>query len=223
MDNRTTADLLQIVNRWHAENRTIIAVLHNYEQVRSYFPRTLLLAREPIAWGDTAAVLNPENLQRAQLMSEAGTKPRQAVFWGGMLSHLWAIFLAPFQDFIFMRHALVACLALALGCGPIGVLLVLRRMSLVGDALSHAVLPGVALGFLVSGLSLYSMTLGGIVAGLAVALLSGAVSRVTLLREDAEFCGPVPGFPGLGGSADFLAWQQYGSDSRAFWHHSGGG
>lgn len=104
-----------------------------------------------------------------------------------MLSYLWAIFLAPFQDFIFMRHALVACLALALGCGPIGVLLVLRRMSLVGDALSHAILPGVALGFLVSGLALYSMTLGGIAAGFAVALLSGAVSRVTLLREDASF------------------------------------
>jgi zinc/manganese transport system permease protein len=104
-----------------------------------------------------------------------------------MLSHLWAIFLAPFQDFIFMRHALVACLALALGCGPIGVLLVLRRMSLVGDALSHAVLPGVALGFLVSGLSLYSMTLGGIIAGLIVALLAGTVTRLTLLREDASF------------------------------------
>ena len=86
-----------------------------------------------------------------------------------------------------MRHALVACLALALGCGPIGVLLVLRRMSLVGDALSHAVLPGVALGFLVSGLSLYAMTLGGIVAGLAVALLAGAVTRLTTLREDASF------------------------------------
>ena len=68
------------------------------------------------------------------------------------MNYLYAFFLAPFQDFIFMRHALVACLALALGCGPVGVLLVLRRMSLVGDALSHAVLPGAALGFLVSGL-----------------------------------------------------------------------
>lgn len=86
-----------------------------------------------------------------------------------------------------MRHALVACLALALGCGPVGVLLVLRRMSLVGDALSHAVLPGAALGFLVSGLSLYAMTLGGFVAGLAVALLAGAVTRLTSLREDASF------------------------------------
>jgi zinc/manganese transport system permease protein len=103
------------------------------------------------------------------------------------LSHLSDLFLAPFGDFIFMRHALVACMALALGCGPVGVLLVLRRMSLVGDALSHAVLPGAALGFLVSGLSLYAMTVGGIVAGLAVALLAGAVTRLTMLREDASF------------------------------------
>lgn len=103
------------------------------------------------------------------------------------MTYFFHYFLAPFQDFIFMRHALVACIALALGCGPIGVLLVLRRLSLVGDALSHAVLPGVALGFLVSGLSLYAMTLGGIIAGLAVALLAGAVTRFTLLREDASF------------------------------------
>ena len=103
------------------------------------------------------------------------------------MNHLYDLFLAPFQDFLFMRHALVACLALALGCGPVGVLLVLRRMSLVGDALSHAVLPGAALGFLISGLSLYAMTLGGIAVGLAVALLAGAVTRLTTLREDASF------------------------------------
>jgi len=103
------------------------------------------------------------------------------------MNHLADLFLSPFQEFIFMRHALVACLALALGCGPLGVILVLRRMSLVGDALSHAVLPGAALGFLVSGLSLYAMTLGGFAAGLAVALLAGAVTRLTTLREDASF------------------------------------
>ncbi len=103
------------------------------------------------------------------------------------MNYLFDLFLSPFQDFIFMRHALVACLALALGCGPVGVLLVLRRMSLVGDALSHAVLPGAALGFLFAGLSLYAMTLGGIAVGLAVALLAGAVTRLTTLREDASF------------------------------------
>lgn len=71
VDTRTTADLLEVVLRWHAENRTIIAVLHNFDQVQSHFPRTLMIAREPIGWGDTAEVLIPENLQRARQMSEA--------------------------------------------------------------------------------------------------------------------------------------------------------
>ena len=88
-----------------------------------------------------------------------------------------------------MRRALVACLALALGCGPIGTILVVRRMSLMGDALSHAVLPGAALGFIVAGLSLPAMSLGGVAAGLLVALLSGLVTRLTPLREDASFAG----------------------------------
>lgn len=98
-----------------------------------------------------------------------------------------ALLVAPFVDYGFMRRALVACLALGIGSGPIGVLLMLRRMSLVGDAMSHAILPGAAVGFLVSGLSLPAMGLGGMVAGLAVALLSGLVSRTTILREDASF------------------------------------
>jgi zinc/manganese transport system permease protein len=96
--------------------------------------------------------------------------------------------VAPFADFGFMRRALVACIALGLGAGPIGILLMLRRMSLIGDAMSHAVLPGAALGFLAAGgLSLSAMGLGGLIAGLAVALLSGLVSRSTVLREDASF------------------------------------
>ena len=96
--------------------------------------------------------------------------------------------IAPFVDFGFMRRALVACIALGLGAGPIGILLMLRRMSLIGDAMSHAVLPGAAIGFLVAGgLSLPAMGLGGLIAGLAVALLSGLVSRSTSLREDASF------------------------------------
>jgi zinc/manganese transport system permease protein len=97
------------------------------------------------------------------------------------------LLIEPFREYMFMRHALAACIALAIGCAPVGMLLVLRRMSLMGDALSHAVLPGAALGFLVSGLSLYAMTVGGIVVGLTVALLAGAVARVTALREDASF------------------------------------
>ena len=100
---------------------------------------------------------------------------------------LYHALFEPFVEFGFMRRALVACMALGLGSGPVGVLLMLRRMSLVGDAMSHAVLPGAAIGFLVAGLSLPAMGLGGLVAGLAVALLSGVVSRFTSQREDASF------------------------------------
>ena len=100
---------------------------------------------------------------------------------------LHAALIQPFVEFGFMRRALAACLALSLGCGPAGTLLVLRRMSLVGDALSHAVLPGAAIGFMIAGLSLVVMSFGGFIAGLIVAGLSGLVARVTPQREDASF------------------------------------
>jgi zinc/manganese transport system permease protein len=96
------------------------------------------------------------------------------------------VLIAPFTDFAFMRRALAAVIALALGGGPIGVFLMLRRMSLVGDAMAHAILPGAAIGFLLSGLNLLAMTAGGLIAGFAVALLAGLVSRGTGLKEDAS-------------------------------------
>ena len=71
VDERTTADLLAVVQRWHAEGRTVIAVLHDMEQVRRHFPRTLLLAREAVAWGPTDAVLHEQSLRRARQMVEA--------------------------------------------------------------------------------------------------------------------------------------------------------
>ena len=80
----------------------------------------------------------------------------------------------PFIEFSFMRRALVGCLALSLGAPPIGVFLMLRRMSLMGDAMSHAILPGAAIGYLLAGLSLFAMSLGGFAAGLAVALPRGS-------------------------------------------------
>ena len=95
--------------------------------------------------------------------------------------------LAPFIEYGFMRRALVASLALAMGGASIGVFLILRRMSLMGDALAHALLPGAALGFLLGGLSLPAMSLGGFLAGILTALLSGIVARFTRLREDATF------------------------------------
>ena len=94
---------------------------------------------------------------------------------------------SPFFEYGFMRRALAGCIALSVGSCPLGVVLVLRRMSLVGDAMSHAILPGAAIGFLIAGLSLLAMTIGGLVTGLTVAVLAGVVSRLTPLREDASF------------------------------------
>jgi zinc/manganese transport system permease protein len=99
---------------------------------------------------------------------------------------LYTALIAPFTDFEFMRRALVGALALALAAGPLGVFLMLRRMSLVGDAMAHAILPGAAVGFLVSGLNLFAMTAGGLVAGIVVALAAGLVARATELKEDAS-------------------------------------
>ncbi len=92
----------------------------------------------------------------------------------------------PFVEFSFMRRALLGCLALSLGAAPIGVFLLLRRMALTGDAMSHAILPGAAIGYLVSGLSVGAMTLGGLCAGILVAILAGLVTRHTRTTEDSN-------------------------------------
>ncbi|WP_434997250.1 metal ABC transporter permease [Pectobacterium brasiliense] len=112
-----------------------------------------------------------------------------------MLFHLIA---SPFIEFGFMRRALVGCLVITLSAAPLGCFLLLRRMSLIGDALSHAVLPGVAIGYLISGMSLLAMGIGGFIAGLAVAMLSGFVTRHTELKEDASFAGFYLGSLALG-------------------------
>ena len=99
---------------------------------------------------------------------------------------MYAYFIAPFAEFGFMQRALAGAVILSISAGPIGVFLMFRRMSLAGDAMAHAILPGAAAGFLVSGLAILPMTIGGFAAGLVVALLAGLVSRLTLQREDTS-------------------------------------
>jgi zinc/manganese transport system permease protein len=99
---------------------------------------------------------------------------------------MYDYFIAPFAQFGFMQRALAGAVILAIGAGPIGVFLMFRRMSLAGDAMAHAILPGAAAGFLFSGLAILPMTIGGFAAGLVVALLAGLVSRLTLQREDTS-------------------------------------
>jgi zinc/manganese transport system permease protein len=99
---------------------------------------------------------------------------------------MYDLLVAPFVEFEFMRRALVGTVAIALAGGPVGVFLMLRRMSLTGDAMAHAILPGAAAAYLVTGLSLPAMTLGGLVTGIVVAILAGVVARITALKEDAS-------------------------------------
>ena len=196
VDAKTSADLFDLVRRWHGEQRTVLTALHDIDFVRDEFPETLLLAREPVAWGSTANVLTPENLLMARRMCEAFDEHADANAIGArrrkrereLAAHdrtTDCLDRCPFAEFEFMRRALAGTLALALGAGPIGVFLMLRRMSLVGDAMAHAILPGAAVGFLVSGLNLFAMTAGGLIAGCVVALLTGLVARMTELKEDA--------------------------------------
>ncbi len=89
----------------------------------------------------------------------------------------------------FMRRALAGCIALSVAAPPLGVFLVLRRMSLMSDVLQHGVLPGIAVGAIFAGLSVWAMGLGGVVAGLLVAVLAGWLARRTGGREDSQLAG----------------------------------
>ncbi|NKC51926.1 metal ABC transporter permease [Ochrobactrum cytisi] len=92
----------------------------------------------------------------------------------------------PFTEFVFMQRALGGALMLSLSACPVGAFLMLRRMSLTGDAMAHAILPGAAAGFLIYGLQIVPMTIGGLIAGIFVALGAGAVARLTVQKEDAS-------------------------------------
>jgi len=98
--------------------------------------------------------------------------------------NLFELLFGPFFTYGFMSRALVGAVVIALSAAPVGVFLMLRRMSLSGDAMAHAILPGAGVGFLIAGLEILPMTLGGFAAGLVVALLAGLVSRLTIQRED---------------------------------------
>ena len=102
------------------------------------------------------------------------------------MSEAYGLLIEPFASFGFMRTALVACVALALANGPIGTLLLLRRMSLEGDVLSHAVMPGAALGFLYAGYSFAALSFGGFVTGALVAGSAGFIARLHPKRREAS-------------------------------------
>ncbi|MBU6373244.1 MAG: metal ABC transporter permease [Alphaproteobacteria bacterium] len=95
--------------------------------------------------------------------------------------------IGPFAEFLFMRRALAAGVIVALAAAPIGAFLLMRRMSLTGEALSHGMLPGVAIAFLAAGFSSAALSAGAVAAGVAVAVLATLAARRTGQREDAGF------------------------------------
>lgn len=103
-----------------------------------------------------------------------------------VLPKMKALLFSPFGEYIFMQRALIGSFAVCIGAVPVGVFMTLRRMSLTGEAMAHAILPGAAITYVLSGLSLIGLTLGGLVAGLVVAALAGWVARTTHLKEDTS-------------------------------------
>ena len=94
--------------------------------------------------------------------------------------------LAEMWSFAFMRRAFVATTVLSASVAPVGAFLVLRRLSLAGEAMAHAITPGVVIGFVVAGLSVFSLLIGGVIAGVGVAVLTALLARKTILRSDAS-------------------------------------
>lgn len=98
----------------------------------------------------------------------------------------FALLFTPFTEYAFMQRALIGSFAVCLGAVPVGLFMTLRRMSLTGDAMAHAILPGAAIAYLISGLSLIGLTVGGLAAGVIVAVLAGWVARSTHIKEDTS-------------------------------------
>lgn len=105
----------------------------------------------------------------------------------GIIMTLEALLIDPFVTYGFLQRALVACIVLSIGGAPLGFFMNQRRMALISDAMSHAILPGVAIGFLTFGLNVWALTFGGLVAGVLIALFSVFLSRATRIKEDATF------------------------------------
>ena len=114
---------------------------------------------------------------------------------------IWHTFFQPFIEFGFMRRALLVCLALSLSTTMLGVFLLLRRMSLMGDALSHAILPGVAVGYLVSGMSLLAMTIGGFYRRNCRGAGGGLGQPTHAAERGCQLCRVLPRVAGAGSDA----------------------
>ena len=104
-----------------------------------------------------------------------------------MFSTLWNLFISPFVEYAFMQKALLSCVLLCISAVPLGVFLLLRGLSLVGDSLAHGILPGIALAAIFFGMAPVPLFIGGIAAGLIVAFISNQLSTRSIIPEEASF------------------------------------
>lgn len=104
---------------------------------------------------------------------------------------MYEYLIEPFWAYAFMRRALLVSIVISVAGAPYGVFLMLRRMTLMGEAMSHALLPGVAVGYMISGLSVWAMAAGAMATGSLIAFVTAAAARMTTQKEDAIFAAMV--------------------------------
>ena len=102
---------------------------------------------------------------------------------------MYEILISPFVEYDFLYRALLTGVFISISSAPLGVFLILRRVSLMGDAISHGILPGIAISYIIYGLSIWALTFGGIAAGIIIAGASYLISNKTILKEDATLTG----------------------------------
>ena len=184
LDARTAEDLETLVEQWTSAGRVVVIVLHDFELVRRLCPQTLILAGE-VRWrGDQPMqVLTPAKPRAPAPIAEFAPWRRGARrVMEGLAIHLSAAAGAGSLNAI-----AAGALALAFGGAPLGVLLVARRMSLSGDALSHGVLLGAAAAYLIAGPDPWVLTAAALIAAFVVTALASLLARTRRLPEDGAF------------------------------------
>lgn len=185
VDEKTTRDLIRLIYRWHGEGRTV--VVHALDLVRAEFPQARLLARAPSPGAPPLGSLRPRTCSAFASSRKPGAKRHRGVNrrprLPGKSRDVRSVDRALHGTCLHVARA-GGALLLSFSACPVGAFLMLRRLSLTGDAMSHAILPGAAAGFLLYGLEIVPMTIGGLVA--VVALGAGAAARLTVQKEDAS-------------------------------------
>ena len=158
-------------------------MVHDLTAALRHCDKALLLGNGRARFGTPRDVLTTTNLVDHHYMSKG-----QADWIEGMRAapRGWSGSMFDWADYAFMKRAVVATTVLSFSVAPVGAFLVLRRLSLAGEAMAHAIVPGIVIAFVAAGLSVYSMIVGGLIAGVGVALLTSVIARSTIMREDAS-------------------------------------